>query len=409
MCAQGHVIIPIWLLGSLFAINILPDNPLAALAVSLAWIIPIGILRIGPIFILPPVFEWSEGRFWLLLIFLFSSLATCFKSPDQALSLGYWTATVTSIIACGSLWRFAPDIKPALERYAIIASLAIAVIGVVGFSGGRFGVFRNPNSVGLILLATYTIGLLIRDRWKKALVVGVSGFILVMTGSRSAFLGAVIASAITVAHFSHVAVRKKRLLGVVTACLIVFLIAWYGQPYFEAFVVDQLALDDRHRGLASGFTGRVHVWRETLVLWEQHPLTGVGYRAHQVYLHSGSSAHNGYLALLAEVGLLGAIPLFVLFGYGYWRLMVSARRGDRGAVLGLAITSGYLFVSCFESYFLNFGNPTSLIVLAFMFAPFRQKPFTRHCETGWSSAPRVFQITKSRSGSQAAGVGNPSI
>lgn len=123
MCAQGHVIIPIWLLGSLFAINILPDNPLAALAVSLAWIIPIGILRIGPIFILPPVFEWSEGRFWLLLIFLFSSLATCFKSPDQALSLGYWTATVTSIIACGSLWRFAPDIKPALERYAIIASL----------------------------------------------------------------------------------------------------------------------------------------------------------------------------------------------------------------------------------------------------------------------------------------------
>ena len=45
-------------------------------------------------------------------------------------------------------------------------------------------------------------------------------------------------------------------------------------------------------------------------LFVRNPVFGVGFRAHEFLLKADSSSHNGYLATLAEVGILGFLRGF---------------------------------------------------------------------------------------------------
>ncbi len=80
-----------------------------------------------------------------------------------------------------------------------------------------------------------------------------------------------------------------------------------------AIVIERFQQDD---GDTAGFTsGRIFLWNYALQLWGQSPLFGNGWGSFFYLWYNGDTsvgAHNIYLQLLAETGLLGLITYFAL-------------------------------------------------------------------------------------------------
>ena len=85
----------------------------------------------------------------------------------------------------------------------------------------------------------------------------------------------------------------------------------YGDVVYRA--LDRLEwAETADRGISSGASGRVAAWKWTWELFLRNPVIGVGFRAHEYRLKADSSSHNGYLATLAEVGILGFLGVLFL-------------------------------------------------------------------------------------------------
>lgn len=204
------------------------------------------------------------------------------------------------------------------------------------------------------------------------------------------FAGLVI---VAVAWFVQTEKKKFALYLVsITICLISIVVAFDLIPYsFTSFLYeDVLVLDDKGRGLGTGFTGRTDAWMETLEIWMSKPIFGVGFRQHEELLTSASSAHNAYLTMLADTGLFGFIAYILLISLSLreaWRRRMPFRVR---AVL-LAVIMSYAVLGLFERRALNAGNAYSILFLICCYYSLRAE---------WKSHP-VLRINGRAIGSRA--------
>ena len=208
------------------------------------------------------------------------------------------------------------------------------------------------------------------------------------TESRSALVAAFLGLLV---YFTIKVTRGRKGSGAFTICGTALVLAVLMMTYWDTigyWVSSLLFLNDKYRGLGTGFTGRLEAWQEAFDLFQSNPWFGVGFRMHERYMTTLSSAHNGYLSLPAEVGLVGTIALVSLTLVAGSRLLRRALYGDPMAILGLSLVVGYLFLATFERFFLNMGNPTSVLAWLFLLMPERidsQNPLERQP----TRAPRV--------------------
>ena len=128
-------------------------------------------------------------------------------------------------------------------------------------------------------------------------------FAILLTGSRTS-LFALIPAIIYIA-------RPKRLDIGQFIIIAVFLIA----SLFVILSIIPQAVIDRLATTASSISsedigGRVNIWRDALAVFSQHPFIGVGTGTHNYTI--GGSAHNTYLSVLAESGLIGLFLFFFI-------------------------------------------------------------------------------------------------
>lgn len=117
--------------------------------------------------------------------------------------------------------------------------------------------------------------------------------------------------------------------------------------------------DDEGGGLDPGAESRVTTWQTILHIVQDHAIEGIGFESlHYVLpqagedlgLHVKDSAHNTYLRLLAEIGILG-LGAFLFLIYRVFALAeAGVRRArdrfDRQLSVGLSGAALALFVSC---------------------------------------------------------------
>jgi O-antigen ligase len=211
------------------------------------------------------------------------------------------------------------------------------------FGGNPFGPFINRNHfagwmvMALPLVLGYSCALVYQSRrpgtqdwqgWMRwmttvegsrfllvAFVVVALGMALALTGSRSGISSFAVATAVFgVFVLTRRAARRARVLAAIyLSVLLVSAVAWAG--------VDRAV--DRFGRASSDAGGRLTAWSDTLAIIRDFPVAGTGLGTYEqamlLYQTSGrdvmyAEAHNDYLQLAAEGGLLVVIPVIVAVG-----------------------------------------------------------------------------------------------
>ena len=318
-------------------------------------------------------------------VFAMMGLVSCLVSPIPLFSLGYLGATLLGVyVAMLFNNRFrSRDFLLALKLFSLFCTMLLAAYiryDYRGFPGYRLGEgsgTMNPNSVGMIAMACVVAAFAYRNLLLRALVAAPALYAIYLTDSRAAGAAMLIALALmSWGDFIRLRPAARILIGSLALLAGAMVIVTYWGAIYD-FLHAFFRWDDPHRGIASGGSGRLTIWSWMLDLIRDHLALGVGYRAHQEFIRA-SSAHNGYLAMLAEVGIVGFLAVMVMIFYRGWSLFRSYfRQRDRLIVIYFGFFTGFLALAMFERYLLNVGNPASLLFLLILFLP---ADFTRRLD-----------------------------
>ena len=299
-----------------------------------------------------------------------------FFSPVALLSAGY---VVLTLLGLWLALQFNTNLDA--EQYEQgLKIFAVMTTGLlVGFAwydyvpGTRLGTGKNilnPNTIALVSTSAFMAAMAIRTLTLRLAVMGVVATVMVLTSSRAAAIAVLMGLTVTAWLRLRSRGRPVLVLAGVGLLVVTGTVVLYGGQVYET--LDRFySLSAADRGLGSGATGRVEAWKWTWELFLRNPIIGVGFRAHEFLLRVDSSSHNGYLAALAELGLIGFLAIACLIARGLHLLWARAQEPEGGFVpsLLLGLSVGYLFLAVFERYLINVGNPTSLLFLLAVMQP----------------------------------------
>lgn len=171
---------------------------------------------------------------------------------------------------------------------------------------------QDPNELGVILalglpMAWY-LGFADPQRrlpwiWRLYLPLGITGILL--TGSRGAFLTALVALAIIPWTLTRVRLRTK-----VALYALAFGSLMLATTFVPAATLSRIG-STRADIEAGHFGGRIFIWMAGLEVAREHPLAGVGAGAFgpavAPTLHSEMASHQTFLEILVEQGLVGLL------------------------------------------------------------------------------------------------------
>jgi len=330
----------------------------------------------------------------LLTGFFLSACISCFSSSTPWLSVAYVCLTV---VATFTILQFKHLV--AVDQYltAFRWYAVPAIVVVVGFwfvyrePGVRLGLNTgiSPNAIALVCISVAIACMSFRRLVVRLGTATLIGMVIYATGSRTAAVAAATGVILFLLVDRRLSLRQRTVFSAAIIFSAVIGMAWYAGPVTTA-LTEFLLLDDPHRGIESGLSGRTIAWAEAWRLFLSKPLTGVGFRAHEPLMELATSSHNGYLALLAEVGIFGFLFAIALLVLGVWSLLKQySRSSDRaGLEVLLALTFSYTLLAGAERYFFNVGNPTSLLFMLAIFEGTIPRRLRRHRELSgqWRAA-----------------------
>jgi O-antigen ligase len=315
---------------------------------SLAFIFMIpweGVLRIPGVGTAAKITGVAAGIGWLALVLItgrmrtpdpFLALTTAFvvwvgasvwwstDTTESARHVVTWVQSLAMVFVIWDMFRTRDAIFSALQAYVLGAY--VAVIGAVlnfraeeafytnfqRFSPGD----TNPDGFGFLLalgipaawyLATQTRGGRLSATWK---VVNY-GFIplaflgIALSGTRTAAVAALVGTAFGVATLAKL--QPTRLAVVIVALgIAVYALAPVVAP-LESFQRLGTTGTEVTRG---DLNGRLLQWGQGLASFEEHPIFGVGTNRYRSVNTLGKEAHNSFVSVLVELGLVG----LALFG-----------------------------------------------------------------------------------------------
>ena len=266
------------------------------------------------------------------------------------------------------------QLERGLKLYSFFMGIALLSFTVYDYiPGERLGEGKkilNPNSIAMVAFSASLASMAFRNILIRYMLFSILFLIIYLAGSRASAAGTLLGlGAITFIRIKGSSVSSK--LFFIVFIMFALFIGIYYRNIITPIIDDFLDLNTSDRGIASGASGRIYAWMDTIRLFEENPVFGVGFRAHEHLLAIGTSSHNGYLAILAEIGLFGFLSVMYLVLSGEFLLWRKAYKQEdkytHSILFGLSL--GYLFLAIFERFLINVGNPTSLLFLLGILSP----------------------------------------
>jgi putative inorganic carbon (HCO3(-)) transporter len=266
-----------------------------------------------------------------------------------------------------TLMIIASTIFMALIALPEILSMNIKDIFLGDFSKNRLASFHeNPNNFAIPFLfsipALFTKVLypaeIKRYKWLFSiscfLLSGFFIYIVLLTNSRSALLCLFVS--LSVILLTIKSGRRLLLLGIVAILAVI------------PFIWDLLFFALRFQ---RGLSGRDYLWKAAFRIIKEAPLFGIGPGNFELIkvqyilpmdflanltrsIHVSGAAHNTYLSVSAEIGLVASISLVIFLIYSLNKAVKLIRTGQspiqkQHAVMGTAILAGFMVRSLFET------------------------------------------------------------
>jgi O-antigen ligase len=324
-----------------------------------------------------PVKVWGAFIIVMLLSYFVNMLSpeTTPSGGDGSVIPAAWTPIVYTlntvfITAIATLVAGCPDrrlLRSIASMYCLLGALYLLYVDLTGkMVWGRLSANDlEPNNWGLMGL-TVCLAAFARRSGPVAIASFIVGVATILLASSREHILALAIILLSIAALEAREMNRSRLLATLAgSCGILIATAALYDPYILHAVryisSDVLLLYNPDRGIGSGFTGRTEIWAETFDLFTKSPLLGIGFRETEQFLAGGVPAHNAYLEILADMGLLGFIVYAVLLVgslAGAWG--IEDRRTRRFVVTSII---GYIVMGFFDRRTVNAGNPYGLLFL----------------------------------------------
>lgn len=341
------------------------------------------------------LFSWS---FAPLAFFLLVATSTLFNAFSFSAAFVEWLKWVSMLLLAWCVLQISTkDVWQWLIFMLVTAALANGLIGFYIFFGGTgvdhfligggffraFGTFEQPNPFGAFMGISLPVALMsalaywrVRSRWLAlyyALVSGVIGVALLMSWSRGAWIA--VAGALVVVAFM---IPRKPIIRVFTLVAVTTLL---GGAFFLNLIPNALiqrletsfeelfAITDV-RGVQIttenyAVIERLAHWQAATEMARYHPFgVGIGnyesaYASYRLinWVDSLGHAHNYYLNLLAEVGILGLIAYLIF--QAHWMLLcwrLSAHPDEVVRLTSIGILGAIVYIalhSFFDNVYVN--------------------------------------------------------
>ena len=320
----------------------------------------------------------------LVYLFILWNISSIFWSVENEATISRIETYVQFAILAWILWDLYEtpiSVRAALQAYILGAYVAIGstiynyLIGqeISAYSEGRYA-GANVNAVDLALILTLGIPL----AWHLAISAanGTKGnfqkmvniayipmalFAILLTASRMAVFVIIPAAIYIAATVNKVKPILRILFPIALIGVLVIL-----EPFIPRSSVNRLATT--LNSISSGdLGGRVKLWDKSVAIFSEHPILGIGAGDLDTPAELGAVAHNTYLSVLTELGLIGFILLTIILVMVFYQAL-RAMKWDRGLWLTVyTIWAIGVFTLSWE-----FKKPTwlflSLVVISANFA-----------------------------------------
>lgn len=318
------------------------------------------------------------------LLYLLTGLVGVWVAYDRGLAVNRFAVLVVGVLlAAGIAWSGRHSKTRSLTNLSLACCFVAGALGVYflvahdwasvvyeDFAPFRFaGLFlrfllpdvpwlalRNSNRVAGILVILLPLGAagVMRTRRRRRqtrmaamVAMAIALGALLMTFSRGGWLGLAVGGGYAVYLYwrfdpTNQSPRKGWGDGVLLGCGTLLLVA-FGVSVFSPFVVDWL----ERMGMGGSVLSRIHLWQDSLLLVQDYWLTGSGlngtemiYSSYIFLLHVPFlyHAHNLYLQILLEQGVVGLLAFISIIAITGWRLRNALRYAsllERLAILSI--------------------------------------------------------------------------
>lgn len=238
-------------------------------------------------------------------------------------------------------------------------------------NGRRLGGVE-PNLIAHFGLAILALSFLSqhRLRWLPAIF---SIFLIVTMQARTVFVGTIIFLAIW--YIGAPLTRTRAGMIRITIAMAIMAIAMIPLiiptiNFISDFSTQTLDVTDESRLGDSGFTGRQQLWENALVILNEHEMGGFGFRTRETATRAispSANVHSGLLNAALDTGAVGLGLFLLLFGATFWNALTrwtqTHQIEDRTAI---SFLSAMIPILAVEPNYLNFGHPTSFLLLLFL-------------------------------------------
>jgi O-antigen ligase len=266
------------------------------------------------------------------------------------------------------------DLRKTLIFISIFVNVLLPIVLVTApITWGRVTPLENPNYVAMMALVAFIGALSVRSIIFAAALSLLPVYSMVVLESRDSLLAATVALLVAIVSraWSH---RSKKFFiylllaffGSAALCAILTLTGFHifdsiGRSFANLFMIN-----DKYRGISSGGSGRNDLWAAAINLWEAEPIFGVGFKGHTLLMPDQLPAHNAYIAMLADMGLVGLASYFLMMSPAIYFVFKPILRFVEDP-LPVTVIATYILYGAFEVRAFSFGNTYSVVFLLIVF------------------------------------------
>lgn len=266
----------------------------------------------------------------IVCIFVLWNAVTVFWSGDPSRTVTHlvtWIQLIALIYILWDLYTTRTAVMAGLQAFILGEYVAISIAGFNFFSGNVFyshyqrfspSSQSNPDGFGFMVVLGIPLAWYLASSQSITKMDGLLKIVnyayipaaflgLVLSGTRTAMIAAVVGMAFGIASLNRVRLAARIVIFVmITSIILILLPQVQTLKSFQRFgtLGEAISKGDLNQ--------REDLWREGLAAFEEHPFTGVGSNMYRSVNSLGKLAHNSFISVLVEGGLIGFLLFLII-------------------------------------------------------------------------------------------------